>query len=165
MKILRLFAVLTAMTALMLCACSQKNTDNNSTVQSVGAEVILSRVSKSGQAEVLDEQLLKGESEFDENCEKLFGVTAQEISDGGIMFVSSGSGADEISVLKCENAEELLERRRQQRYSDFEGYAPDELEKIENAVIFEYEGEYILIISDNAESLKNLVINEEKEPK
>lgn len=149
----------------MLCACSQKNTDNDSEVQNVGAEVIFSKVSESGQAEVLDEQLLKGDSEFDENCEKLFGVDVREISDGGVMFVSSGSGADEISVLKCDNAKELLEKRRQQRYSDFEGYAPDELEKIENAVIFEYKGEYILIISDNAESLKNLVINEEKELK
>jgi len=39
--------------------------------------------------------------------------------------------------------------------SDFEGYKPDELDKIRSAEVFEYGGLWIMIISDNSDNIRS----------
>ena len=49
----------------------------------------------------------------------------------------------------------VLEARKNQRIKTYQGYAPKEADKIEKAVIFEYGGFAVMIISDNAEQLRS----------
>ena len=72
------------------------------------------------------------------------------------MYVSSGASADEISILAGDSdCEKLLKDRVDRRVSDFEGYKPDELDKIRSAEVFEYGGLWIMIISDKSDNIRS----------
>lgn len=103
-----------------------------------------------------------GESPFDSNCKKLYRCELSELTDGLIVYNSSGGLADEVSVIRRGDgdtaaAEKQLSERRDVRYNDFEGYAPDELPKIKNGLIFSEGGYSVLIISKNAAGLEKTV--------
>lgn len=99
---------------------------------------------------------------FKNNCEKLYGISYEVLSDGGIVFAGSGGLADEVTILKAKDGNikkltSMLESRIERRISDFTGYKPTEISKIEKAVVFECGGFAILIISDNGEILKHQI--------
>lgn len=130
---------------------------------SYSAEGLLDEVLKNIPEDNLDTVTAKGDGSsggFDAYCEKLYYTGSENISDGVIAYASSGGLADEISVLKpsdgCSSDEllALLQSRVQRRYEDFEGYKPDELDKIESAETFECGDFVVLIISDDAVRLK-----------
>ncbi len=154
-------ALLIAAAVLLLCSCGKKTEESSSQgSQSLTAAQIFDKAQQSSSADMLDSRLTLGDDTFDQSCEKLFGVSADKLADGGVMYISSGAAADEISVIKLSDgssAKQLLEQRRDDRRGDFEGYAPDELEKIDSALIFEYGGADIMIISDNAEQIADAI--------
>lgn len=158
-----------AVMAFSFAGCGGKTSDSGASASSkleeqeqLTSTELIYRVEENGHCHDLNEKVFFESDVFKSNCEKLYGEPAESFSDGAIMFVSSGETADEISVLKSDSAdcEKLLEERKQRRYKDFEGYAPGELDKIENAEIFEVGGLWVLIISDGAEELKALACGE-----
>ena len=142
-----------------VAATSEAATDSVCEKEQTTASEVLDKLSESGLCPELDERADYGSDVFTNACDKLYSEPAESFSDGGIMFVSSGAAADEISVLKSDSADcqKLLEDRKQRRYKDFEGYAPAELDKIDKARIFEAGGLWILIISDKAEDAEKLI--------
>lgn len=153
--------------ALLLCGCGNtsgkvtdskpvENTSQTEQTSSHTAAEIFDMLSSSGKADVLDERADFGSDDFTSACPKLYGVAADSLTDGGIMFVSSGQQSDEVSILKGADIS-VLKDRAETRAKDFEGYAPEESEKAKNAEIFRCGDFAVMIISDNASELKKLI--------
>lgn len=156
-------ALILSAAAVLICGgCGKTDGGDVSTAasdsqpQNVTAAQLLDRAADSGLAPQLDFRADYGSTDFDEACEKLYGSPLGDFTDGGIMFVSSGESADEISVLSG-SCTEIMQARRDRRAGDFEGYAPDEEQKIKDAEIFEYGGFTVLVIAENADEIKAAV--------
>lgn len=133
-------------------AASQSDTEKS-------AFEMLSKLKSSDGSENLDSAAYFDDELFKSNCAKLYSIEYEELSDGGLLFCGSGEYADEVSMLKPESGDvfeavKAFEARKNQRIKTYQGYAPKEVDKIEKAVIFEYGGFAVMIISDNAEQLK-----------
>ncbi len=144
----------------MLCGCgsNDENTSKGET-SSLTASQVLDKLEQSGLTESLDARADYGDEVFNDNCYSLYGASIDELSDGGIMYVSSGKLSDEISIISSETAdcEKLLTERAQSRANDFEGYVPDEMQKAEKALVFECGGFEILVISDSSDEIKSKI--------
>ncbi|MGN0623985.1 MAG: DUF4358 domain-containing protein [Oscillospiraceae bacterium] len=122
------------------------------------AKDILQEISSADEAVNFNASAYFDDDIFKKNCKKLYSFDIDKLSDGGIIYVDSGGLADEISLIKPADGDtayalKALEARKQLRIQDFTGYKPEELDKIENAQIFEAGGYAVFIISDNAEQL------------
>lgn len=149
--------------ALLLCGCSAASSDNSSNAGSAAEEnvshtaaEIFDMLSQSGKADQLDERADFASEQFEGACEKLYGVSKDSLTDGGIMFAGSGQISDEVSILRGADTS-VLKKRAETRAKDFEGYAPAESQKAADAVVFEYGDFSVLIIADNADELKQLI--------
>lgn len=155
----RLTAAAAAM-CILLCGCSNNKDTNSKTTPksdvSITAKQVFDAVKDKDYAADMDATAVFGDDVFTDNCEKLYGEPAENFTDGGIMYVSSGASADEISVLAGDSdCEKLLKDRVDRRVSDFEGYKPDELDKIRSAEVFEYGGLWIMVISDKSGDIRS----------
>ncbi|MDO5125400.1 MAG: DUF4358 domain-containing protein [Ruminococcus sp.] len=158
----RLFNIAFCLATLFIFAGCNKADTLQKDVKSV--RQILESVARKSEDKALDETACFDDGIFRDNCKKLYGIDYSELADGGIMYVSDGGSADEISIIKMkenhERAVQVLEKRAEKRVRDFTGYKPDERAKIENAKIFGLNGFSVLIISDNADSLMKIIENE-----
>lgn len=132
--------------------------------ENISVREILEKIKDSDDTK-LDASLYFDDSAFQENCSKLYSIEYSQLSDGGILFCESGEYADEISILKpadgdAESAAEILEKRKKARIQVYEGYSPSEAQKAQNAVVFAKNGCAALVISDNAESIAQLIKDE-----
>ena len=85
----------------------------------------------------------------------MYGITWDMIDDGGIIYTGEGGLADEISIVHLKDqadikiAKDKMNDRLSERRNAFMGYKPEEVYKLENAVIM-VQGNFVaLIISDD----------------
>lgn len=154
-----------------MCGCAAQSTADSGTNQSVPpdsaaqaqnqnahtAKDIMDMLADSGLCGGMDARADFSDGTFEKVCENLYGVSADEVSDGGIMYSSVGTVADEVSILGKDGGEEILKTRAENRKADFEGYAPDESAKAENARIFTAGGLTFLVIADNAQEIEDKI--------
>ena len=83
--------------------------------------------------------------------EKLYGVSnAKE----AVVYISSGATAEEIALFSFETqeeakqAEELAEARIREQRESFESYVPEEVKKLDNAVILQSGNEVAVCVAD-----------------
>lgn len=96
-----------------------------------------------------------------QGLKRYYGLNAADY-DGVMLYVSQSSmSAEEVLLIKVKNneqidrVEEAVYDREDSRRSDFEGYAPDEVELIDNSVL-SVRGNYIFFtISKNASQYKS----------
>lgn len=166
MKILKKFLLILMGLIFVFAAvgCKQDLNDIESVddMESITVKELIKKLSDQSNEENLNKFAFFDEEIFIDNCEKLYGISYEELSDGGIIFAGNGGFADEVTILRGRNGnvKELkssLEERIQRRIKDFTGYKPSEISKIEKAEVFESGGFVILIISDNEEILKNQI--------
>ena len=77
----------------------------------------------------MDASTFYGEDSFTKNTEKLYGIEADKLSDGGILYSSDGNYADEISMLKMadgSSAKSQLADRLSYRLNQYENYKPEQ---------------------------------------
>lgn len=106
----------------------------------------------------MDASTFYGEDSFTKNTEKLYGIEADKLSDGGILYSSDGNYADEISMLKMadgSSAKSQLADRLSYRLNQYENYKPEETKKIQAAKIFQAGDYWVLVISDNADEISD----------
>ncbi|MGN0735579.1 MAG: DUF4358 domain-containing protein [Anaerovoracaceae bacterium] len=101
-----------------------------------------------------------GEELYDDSFDNLYGIQFKDISDGAILYTESGGLADEISIvcMKDNNdvqvAKQKLQERIEERRNTFAGYKPEEVYKLDNAIVI-IQGNYAaLIISDDNEGFE-----------
>lgn len=112
--------------------------------------------------ENLDALAVYKEDVFTSNCEKLYGISEEKLEDGGILYASSGGLADEISIIKLSDGgsgRSILEERLSVRKNTFANYKPEEMPKLEKSQIFEVEGYWVMVISDNVDEIAKEIKN------
>ncbi|MBR4622135.1 MAG: DUF4358 domain-containing protein [Ruminococcus sp.] len=112
--------------------------------------------------DALNASVVYGSELFEKNCKKLYACEAEELTDAMIAFNNGGGLADEVSIVfpadgDTEKQIKMFEARKQIRYNDFNGYAPEELPKIEAAKTFTAGDAAVLVISDNADEIEKLI--------
>lgn len=107
-----------------------------------------------------DEWYSYGEEAYDESFSNLYGVQYDMIDDGAILQTAAGGVADEISVLHVKKNEDVsiaqskLSDRITERTSEFNGYKPEEVYKLDNARVI-VRGNYVcLIAADDPDSIE-----------
>ena len=98
-------SALTVLTTLSMTSCGADNAISSEASESAvtstadsgkTAKDILSAI----EGDHMDASTFYGEDSFTKNTEKLYGIEADKLSDGGILYSSDGNYADEISMLK-----------------------------------------------------------------
>ncbi|MSS64942.1 DUF4358 domain-containing protein [Velocimicrobium porci] len=85
-----------------------------------------------------------------------------------IVYVSTGATAEEIAVISAKNGtdaskiEEAFEKRVEEQKNSFKDYVPEELKKLDEAVIEEEGNIVVLSISDEDEKAEALIKNAAK---
>lgn len=163
MSMKRITALLAAavMSISMLTACGNGEADNNSVQEGSDATT---KMPAPGE---VAEQLLSGVT-FEQELSQLtdeeitFYITVEDGVDG-VMYMSSGSTAEEIAVFEApdknvaaamlSNAKDFLSDQR----SSFEDYIPEEAKRIDDAVV-EQKGNYVVIcVSGDSATAKSVI--------
>ena len=92
----------------------------------------------------------------------IYGISEEEVEEYAA-YVSTGATAEEITVIKAKDEataksikEKLSERVKAQK-SSFESYIPKEVEKIDNAIVYQ-EGVYVILsISNDSEKAETII--------
>lgn len=151
---IKTFAAVAVSAVMLLTGCGSGAGKNGSTSRT--AAEILDTVSSEGLCPALDTRAELGSEGFDNACPKLFGIESTELTDGGIMYTASGQTADEIAALKGDgDMTQILTEHAKTRAASFKGYAPDEQQKAENALVFDCGGLTVMVIADNAEQIRD----------
>lgn len=80
-----------------------------------------------------------------------------------ITYASSGSSAEEVSVFKAENVTdantvmEKVQRRVADRQEEYKDYMPEQVSKLENAIIEQRDIYVFLCISSSSDDVKELI--------
>ena len=149
-------SALTVLTTLSMTSCGADNT-----ISSEASESAVTSTADSGKTAKdihMDASTFYGEDSFTKNTEKLYGIEADKLSDGGILYSSDGNYADEISMLKMadgSSAKSQLADRLSYRLNQYENYKPEETKKIQAAKIFQAGDYWVLVISDNADEISD----------
>lgn len=140
-----------------MSGCSSNN--SNQTTLKSASEVMASTLKEVTDTDI-SVTVSYTEDKYTDNFDRLYGVEKGLVSDGAIAYAELGKSADEISILVAGSEDDVdslksaLEARIEQRKKDFNGYAPAEVSKLENAVVFT-EGRYVtLVICDNPSDVK-----------
>ncbi len=80
-----------------------------------------------------------------------------EGTDFALYLCASGGFSDEVFIVSLEGVDgaaidEAAQKRIGQRYTDFEDYAPDEAEKLNNTLVMEYNGYYMYFVAEDTDS-------------
>ena len=102
---------------------------------------------------------------YQDNFSHMYGLTWDMIDDGGIIYTEKGGLADEISLVHLKEygdislAKDKFTARISERRNQFSGYKPEEVYKLDNAVVM-VQGDYVaLIIGEDPASLEVEVRN------
>ncbi|MCD7846682.1 MAG: DUF4358 domain-containing protein [Oscillospiraceae bacterium] len=98
-----------------------------------------------------------------ETVDIVFGCNSSVYEDYCVMYSTEDISADIIAIFKSPDddtqdaTEEMLEEFLESRLNDFKGYAPLEVQKIENTKLITYGSYDILIIISDFDSAKSVV--------
>lgn len=111
----------------------------------------------------VDTTLFYEDEKYKEYFEYLYDTSYDRVDDGAYAYASSAF-ADEITIVHATNPDDIkvvkghLEDRIERRIQDFNGYKPEEVEKLDRAVI-KTSGNYILmVVADNPEEVAETFI-------
>ena len=91
----------------------------------------------------------------------LYALDSEKIEEIKV-YLSSGATAEEIAIIKSDDVsavEEAVKKRVESKKKDFEGYLPEELEKLEDPVIITRGNYVILCITSDSELARKIITN------
>ncbi len=160
----KLLVVISMMFVLIGAAGCQSSTDSSAGVETkpdgISCKEILDDILTEVTDTNNDTKMYYEDEKYEEYFEYLYDTSYKRIDDGAFAYASSAY-ADEITVLHAAEADDVktivkhLEDRIDRRMTDFNGYKPEEVEKLGNAVI-KTSGNYILmVVADNPEAVED----------
>jgi hypothetical protein len=157
-----------AVAAIGLCGCGNKDTNEGPSaaiVKEITCQELLDTVLEKGEGLNTDSTLYYDAENYEELFKYLYDTSPDRAADGAYAYASSAF-ADEVTIIRATETDDVevikghLEDRIDRRMQDFNGYKPEEVEKLENAVIDTY-GRYVfMVVSENPQDIID-VINEE----
>ena len=93
-----------------------------------------------------------------------YGIDASLVTEL-VRYVGSGATADEVAVFKCNSSDaeaqvkKAVESRVEYLREGYASYGPQEIPKIDNAVILEYGNDIVFCICEDSENVKSIVDN------
>ncbi|MDD5927727.1 MAG: DUF4358 domain-containing protein [Firmicutes bacterium] len=96
-----------------------------------------------------------GEELYEESFDNLYGIQYGDISDGAILYTEEGGLADEISIVRMNDnndisiARQKMTDRIESRRKTFAGYKPEEVQKLDEASVI-VQGNYVVLIISNS---------------
>lgn len=137
---------------LMMTACTKEEPKEWSSFTQPLAEALLEDVKFSQELAPVDMNLLT----------PMYGVEEAMLQDYAV-YMSSGGTADEFAIFFAKDTEtakeitKFVEMRVEDQKSVMENYLPEEMSKLENAVI-KSEGPYVILcVTDDAETAKDII--------
>lgn len=99
------------------------------------------------------------EEVYEDNFQRLYNFSMDQVDDGAIAYASDGGNADEISIVHVKDSGDVsgvkkyMEARLEKRLQDFQNYKPEEVGKIENGKVVVQEQYVVLVISNKADDI------------
>lgn len=159
-------SALTVLTTLSMTSCGSENVSSepadSAVTSKADSELSAKDILSALEDDNMNASAFYGDESFTKNAEKLYGISADKLSDGGIIYAADGGLADEVSILKMadgSSAESQLSDRVSYRLNQFENYKPEETKKIKAAKIFQAGDHWVLVISDRAEEISDEITN------
>lgn len=143
-----------------LCGCGGKETTakKESDAPKLSCKEILTQALKDAEGIKTDSTLFYEEERYEELFEYLYDTSPDRAKDGAYAYAAA-SYADEISIILADEEKDVsviknhLEDRVERRAQDFQGYEPEEEDKVWNSVI-DTNGNYvIMVIADNPQDI------------
>lgn len=141
-----LYSIVFMLIVLTLSACSAKNTEIN--IQELTADLI-------SNVEFADEMTPINEKTIESLYNINYAVSQQ-------VYISSGATAEEVAVfeLKDENdaskALDAVKQRIEVQKQDFQTYIPEEIPKLENAIV-KKTGRYVIVCISNSNEADEII--------
>ncbi|MBR0112510.1 MAG: DUF4358 domain-containing protein [Clostridia bacterium] len=158
-KIITLLIILSLSLVLFACAGNEntpEETSSTAAAQQLSAE--------EAAAKMAEELPFEGDlelSEFPFNTLEKYDVDTSGISDIA-WYVGSGAAADELAVIKCDDdatlqaVKEALASRIDYLKDGYSDYGPDQVPKIEKALVAEYDGTVVYCICSDSDAAQTL---------
>lgn len=138
--------VSSVLAVLLLVGCSATSAGSAAASASADAESIISSLGMGDKVEKVEDRIIKGLFMFDEGT----------IEDAAV-YVSNAKTADLVGVFQTKDTAATKEKIQNYLVTlkgQMESYAPDEVFKVDNAVIEEAGNKVIVIIADDIENAK-----------
>lgn len=104
-----------------------------------------------------------GETLYEDSFSTMYGIQYDMLKDGAILYTQEGGKADEISIMRLKNMEDLslvkekLSDRIAERKHLFEGYKPEEVSKLDSAYVIAQDNYVALLIGDQNQKLETQI--------
>lgn len=141
--------------AVLLTGCSK--TEGNGSNTNVSASEVLNAV-------LTEVPITSGVEKDKSDLENYYsGLDMAAVEDAAFSLCGSGAYPDEIAIIKCSSeegtkkAEEALNNRLEKQKELFSSYTPDEMYKLEGAVIFSQNNYAVFIALSDNEKAKSIV--------
>lgn len=133
----------TAVMSFSLAACG-KDVEVTATPAEISAAIVEKMPSDISMVELGSDRL-----------ESYYTIDMTKVEDFSVYIEGSGGFADEIAVFKMKSEKDVdeakaaVEKRIQKQRKDFEGYVPEEVEKIDSNSVISEQNFLLFVISDN----------------
>lgn len=150
------FFLILFLSALLICMMAGCGSGNDG----AACADILNSV-KESQTDGFDTLYTYDDRKYQDSFNFMYGITWDMIDDGGILYTSGGGLADEISLVHLKKDEDVsiakdkMMARIEDRKNQFSGYKPEEVYKLDNAIVM-VQGRYVaLIIGEDPQMLES----------
>lgn len=98
----------------------------------------------------------------DSVLEKFYDVDPDAVGDIAVYTATSGVKAEEVAVVQVKDGgsdtvKAMLDSRLEDQIAKYEGYAPEEMPKLENPVMEEKNGYYFFILADDQDAAREAI--------
>lgn len=151
-KMLKRLLIAASAAAVLLCGCTRNAAEVNIPVSDISSKLIdeLTWVDSLRQ---IDDSVI----------DKFYGFDTSKLEAYEVYVSDSGSTAEEIAVVKMSDSSvksdvtAAMEKRVEKQKKQFENYMPEEMFKLENALISEQGNYVILVVADEFEQAEEIL--------
>ena len=153
-RILSLFIIFALLSTLFTACGSQKNNDPS-------CADILNDVMEN--TEEYDTIFVAGDDTLENNYDNMYAIKRDIVDDCGILYLEEGGLANELSLFHMKDsgdvqlAKDKLQDRLATRRNQFAGYKPEEVYKLDNAVVMAQGNFVALIVSEDPSMMESVL--------
>ena len=150
-KSLKKILLALSLSTLLLTACSSEETFNEVDLEKLATDIL--------ETKSFDDELVKVESSV---VEAKYFISDEDSQNMVVYMSSNGATPEEIALFSVnsdqkDTIEKAIDDRIQDLKISFESYAPDEMYKLEEAVVTVQDGYVYMVISNNSNDVTSVI--------